>query len=305
MKVSIVLPAYNEELVIKQAVERVLATCKELKFEIIVVDDGSNDRTLNSVKDLRKIYPEVKFLSFSRNFGHQNALRAGIEHATGDCIVTMDADLQHPPELIHQMIELWQKGNQIVYTVRDDEENSAGFKKLTSALFYSMQNKLSDVKIQKGAADFRLIDRSVADLVKSSSEHDLFLRGFFSWIGFKQHKLSYKPNERAGGETKYSFKKMFNLALSGITSFSVRPLRLSIVLGLLCSLFAFSYLLYVVIVFFFTDQAVSGWASVIASVLLIGGIQLMVLGIIGEYLGKMFIQTKQRPPYLIKEKALD
>ena len=305
MKVSIVLPVYNEELVIKQAVERVIATCKELNFEIIVVDDGSNDQTLNTIKNLREIYSEVKFLSFSRNFGHQNALRAGIEHAIGDCIITMDADLQHPPELILEMIELWQKGNQIVYTVRDDEENGAGFKKLTSALFYSMQNKLSDVKIQKGAADFRLIDRSVADLVKSSSEHDLFLRGFFSWVGFKQHKLTYKPNKRAGGETKYSFKKMFNLALSGITSFSVRPLRLSIVLGLICSLFAFSYLLYVVLVYFFTDQAVSGWASVIASVLLIGGIQLMVLGIIGEYLGKMFIQTKQRPPYLIKEKALD
>lgn len=304
MKISIVIPAFNEEESIGITISKVFEQVKDYHHEIIVVDDGSTDNTLSIVKEVQKQIPELKYISLSRNFGHQNALRAGLDSASGDCIISMDSDLQHPPEIITEMIKKWQEGYDIIYTTRNERTQNGIFKNLTSSFFYRIQNLLSDIKIEKNAADFRLTDRKVVDLVKNSAEYDLFLRGFFSWVGFKQYNLKYTPNKRIAGQSKYTFKKMLNLAFSGITSFSIKPLRFSIIVGIIMALCAFLYLGFVVFVYFFTDRVISGWASVIASVLLLGGIQLTVLGIIGEYLGKIFIQTKQRPSYIIREKSL-
>lgn len=304
MKVSIVIPAFNEEESIGKTLSKVREQVQDFDHEIIVVDDGSNDTTLSIVKEMQKQVPELKYVSLSRNFGHQSALRAGLDCATGDCIISMDSDLQHPPETIPEMIKKWQEGYDIIYTTRSDSSQIGIFKKLTSSIFYKIQNLLSDVKIDKNAADFRLTDRRVVDLVKNSAEYDLFLRGFFSWVGFKQYNLRYTPNKRIAGRSKYTFKKMMNLAFNGITSFSIKPLRFSIIAGVVMALCAFLYLGFVVFVYFFTDRVISGWASIIASILLLGGIQLIVLGIIGEYLGRIFIQTKQRPSYIIRERSL-
>lgn len=304
MKISIVIPAYNEEGNIVPLFEAITQALKDFQeTEILFIDDGSSDGTLEQIKSLRAAHPQVQYLSFSRNFGHQNALRCGLAYATGDCIISMDADMQHPADLIPEMITRWQNGYDIVYTQRMDD--TGGFsKKLTSALFYRVMNWLSDVKIEKGTADFRLIDRTVADVLKNVKEPDLFVRGFISWMGFKQYKIQYTAGERFSGKTKYSFRKMFSFALHGITSFSIRPLRFSIILGTVCSALAFTYILYAMYINLFTDKAVPGWASTVVTGLFMGGIQLLFMGVIGEYLGKLFIQSKQRPNYIIRETSL-
>lgn len=304
MKISIVVPAFNEEGNIAPLISSIREVMNPYQeWEFILIDDGSNDATLKMIKNHHQEDERIHYISFSRNFGHQNALRCGLFYATGDCIISLDADMQHPPHLIPEMIEKWQEGFDIVYTQR--QEGKTGFsKKITSSLFYRLMNWLSDVKIEKGTADFRLIDRTVADVLKSVKEPDLFIRGFIAWMGFKQYKISYNPENRLSGHTKYSFRKMFSFALHGITSFSIRPLRFSIIMGTVCSVLAFSYILYAMYINLFTDQAVPGWASTVVTGLFMGGIQLLFMGVIGEYLGKLFIQSKQRPNYIIRESSL-
>jgi polyisoprenyl-phosphate glycosyltransferase len=298
--VSVVIPCYNEQENIQalyNALLAALASCPEC--EIIFVDDGSTDNTAQQIRTLEKSDRRVRLISLSRNFGHQFALKAGLDHARGDCVISLDADLQHPPDLIPEMIEKWQQGFDVVFTIRRETDELGFIKKMSSRWFYALAKKLSSVEVAQGAADFRLLDRAVVDVLKQCRENYLYIRGLVSWAGFNQTSITYTPNERFAGKTKYSLRKMLRFAMAGITSFSIRPLQLSLIAGTLIAGLAFLYGLYVIYIYTFTDQAVAGWASTTASVLFIGGIQLIVLGIMGEYIGKTFIENKRRPPYVI------
>ena len=302
--ISIVIPAFNEASnipVIAQKLAEVLVPYPN--YELIFVDDGSRDNSLTLLKQLAEQDRRIKYLSFSRNFGHQMALRAGLEHATGDAVISMDADLQHPPELVPALIEKWQAGYEIVYTVREPDKNLSLAKKQTSKWFYTINRYLTEIDLEEGAADFRLLDRKVIDYLRQFRENDLFLRGIISWIGFNQFKISYKPAERFSGKTKYSFKKMLLLASAGITSFTTKPLYLSVLLGFLMFLFAIGFGL-VSLFDYFMGNVVSGWTSIVIIIVMIGGIQLIMLGIIGIYLGKMFYEVKRRPSYIIRDTNL-
>ena len=303
--VSIIVPAFNEEGNIEAVAEQIKQQAEQFrKYEIIFINDGSTDATAEKLRMLHRSNPNIQFISFSRNFGHQSALLAGIHHASGDCIISMDADLQHPPAMIPQLVSKWQEGFDIVTTIRDDSQNTSWFKRSTSSVFYKLMNRLSNITLEEGAADFRLIDRSVARVISNSREYNLFLRGYIAWLGFKQCMVPYIPHQRQSGKTKYSFGKMMMLAINGITSFSVKPLRVAMILGTAISLLAFIYAIYAIYVYLETNEAVPGWTSVLVSILFIGGLQLLILGIIGEYLGRTLMQTKQRPDYVIMEKSL-
>ncbi|MBU8892087.1 MAG: glycosyltransferase family 2 protein [Bacteroidales bacterium] len=301
-KVSVIVPCYNEESNIIPLFNSVSEYTKELNTEIIFIDDGSNDKTFKNIKTLAAQHKNVKFISFSRNFGHQNALKAGYDTAEGDCVISMDADMQHPPELIPEMINLWQKGYKIVSTKRMKDKSLGFLKRLTSNLFYKILNLFSEFKVDSGAADFRLLDKQAVDELKKINEKFLFFRGLIPWLGFSQIQLEYIAAERLSGKTKYSFSKMLHFASNGITSFSVKPLKISVYLGFVIALIAFLYILYAVYIAVFTDKAIAGWTSTIISVLFIGGIQLIMIGILGNYLGKLFMENKNRPNYIIKEK---
>lgn len=303
MKISVVVPAYNEEENLPEAAARIKENLPaDAEHELIFVDDGSHDGTLRVLHELRAADPTIHFISLSRNFGHQSALRAGLDYATGSCVISLDADLQHPPRLLPVLIGLWRdEGYDIVYTQREEDEQLSWFKRTTSNSFYRLMNALSSVALEPGTADYRLLDRRVVDAVRASPDVELFVRGFIHWTGFRQRKVAYVPEPRFRGKTKYTLRKMLKLALSGITAFSVRPLQLATVAGALVSGVAFLYGIYALYVQLFTTRAVPGWASVLLSVLFIGGLQLLVLGIIGEYLGRIFLQTKQRPAYLVRE----
>ncbi|MBS1659032.1 MAG: glycosyltransferase family 2 protein [Bacteroidetes bacterium] len=302
---SIIVPAFNEEGNIEAVAEQIKQQAEQFrKYEIIFINDGSTDATAEKLRMLHRSNPNIQFISFSRNFGHQSALLAGIHHASGDCIISMDADLQHPPAMIPQLVSKWQEGFDIVTTIRDDSQNTSWFKRSTSSVFYKLMNRLSNITLEEGAADFRLIDRSVAQVISNSREYNLFLRGYIAWLGYKQCMVPYIPHQRQSGKTKYSFGKMMMLAINGITSFSVKPLRVAMILGTAISLLAFIYAIYAIYVYLETNEAVPGWTSVLVSILFIGGLQLLILGIIGEYLGRTLMQTKQRPDYVIMEKSL-
>jgi polyisoprenyl-phosphate glycosyltransferase len=301
-KLSIVIPCFNEETNIDEMYNKITEQLSRYKdYEVIFVDDGSSDNTLNKIKEHSKIDQRIIYISFSRNFGHQNALKAGLDKSTGDCVISMDADMQHPPMLIHSMIDKWIEGYDIVFTVRQEDKNLPVFKRITSKYFYKLLNSFSEINIPEGAADFRLLDKKVITVLRQLNENFLFFRGLVSWIGFKQFKIEYQPNERFSGQSKYSVKKMIKFASSGITSFSTRPLKISIYAGFVIALIAFIYSLYAIYASIFTDKAIQGWTSVIVSVLFIGGIQLIMVGILGEYLGKLFIENKRRPNYIISE----
>jgi dolichol-phosphate mannosyltransferase len=300
--VSIVIPVYNES----GSIGRLIAMLEEElsiypNYEVIFVDDGCTDNTLELIKVQNKKNQSFNFISLSRNFGHQYALKAGLDYANGDCVISMDGDMQHPIKLVHEMINLWLKGNHVVYTIRKDDENISFFKKNSASLFYSLINRISDVKIMKGTADFRLIDKKVLEIITSMNEAHLFLRGIVPWVGFQQIGLEYKANERFAGTSKYTLIKMIRFAATGITSFSIKPLQIATGLGFIISFLTFIYGIYATTISFITNTTVSGWTSLIVSVLFIGGVQLIFIGLIGEYIGKIFIQVKNRPNYIIKE----
>jgi glycosyltransferase involved in cell wall biosynthesis len=302
MKISVVIPAYNEEENLPEVAARIKENLTgRYERELIFVDDGSRDNTQQVLRELSAQDPEIHYIALSRNFGHQSALRAGLDYATGDCVISLDADMQHPPQLLPELIGHWLAGYDIVYTQRQDDESLPWFKRRTSNAFYGLMNALSSVNFEPGTADYRLIDRRVADVVRDSPDVELFLRGFIHWVGFRQKKVAYTPAPRFRGKTKYTIRKMAKLALNGVTSFSVRPLHLATLAGSVVSAFAFCYAFYALYILLFTNEAVPGWASTLVSVLFIGGIQLLVLGIMGEYLGRLFVQSKQRPPYLVRE----
>lgn len=304
-KISVIVPCFNEEESLEAFNQTLIQSLPEnYLYEIIYVNDGSKDLTFQVILSLSLENPGIKYISFSRNFGHQNALKAGYDFASGDCAISLDADLQHPPSVISELIAKWEEGFEIVNTIRDDHESISLPKKLSSKFFYSIMRKLSDVNIENGMADFRLIDKKVLKQLKLFPENFLFFRGIIPWMGFRQTNVQYTANERFAGTSKYTFKKMVKFATTGVTAFSVKPLKLSIYLGSVIAFFAFLYGAYAVYVHLFTDRAITGWTSVIISVLFVGGINLLMLGIIGEYLGKLFIENKRRPNYLISETNL-
>jgi len=302
--ISIVIPCLNEQDNVPVLMERIASELRsDYTYEVIFVDDGSTDNTLEVLRGLSAQYPSLRYISLSRNFGHQQALKAGLDKACGECVVMMDADLQHPPTLLRQLVEKWRQGYDIVYTVRQASKELSFFKRVSSRLFYKLINNLTEHPIEEGAADFRLVDHRVASIIASMNDPFLFLRGLIPWLGFKQCSIAYNPESRFSGHSKYSLIRMARLALHGVTSFSVRPLRLATFFGIVISLIAFAYLFYALIAFFLFEINLPGWSSIVSSVLLLGGIQLIMLGIIGEYLGMLYVQSKQRPTYIVRESS--
>ena len=305
-KISIVIPAHNEEgniFLIHQRIKKVFSELQNYHFEIIFVNDGSRDQTQAKIEELASQFEEVKFIEFSRNFGHQPAVKAGIDRSNANAVISMDADLQHPPELIPDMIKKWEEGFDIVYTIRTYPKEISAFKRKTSSLYYKFLSKISDVNLREGGgSDFRLMDSSVVDVVRNMNESDIFLRGLSNWMGFRQTGIHFTAGERAFGESSYNLQKMMRFAFTGITAFSVKPLYLAAYLGFIFSGIAvLGYGIYV-IHSFVSGTEISGWASLIMTVVFFGGIQLIILGIIGIYLGKIFKQVKERPNYIIRSK---
>jgi dolichol-phosphate mannosyltransferase len=301
---SVIIPCFNESENLIELYKELRRVLDKERFlcEFLFVDDGSTDDTIRILDELASKDSRIKYISFSRNFGHQQALRAGLNEAKGQVVITMDADLQHPPQLIPELIAKWQQGYEIVHTLRLNDTGIGVMKRITSRLFYKFMNLVSDVHFESGMADFRLMDRKPVDIIKNCPENDLFLRGMIVWCGFRQAKLTYKAQKRFAGKTKYSYKKMIAFAVNGITSFSIRPLKLSILLSFFLGFLSFCEILYVLYIVFFTQQSISGWASLAILISILGTIILFMLGIIGEYLGRLFIQSKERPSYIISKK---
>lgn len=303
--ISIVVPCYNEEEVILETHRRLASLADSRpgeRFEFVYVNDGSRDRTLPLLRQITAGDPRARVISFARNFGHQLAVTAGIDHAAGDAIVLIDADLQDPPEVVPQMIEHWKEGYEVVYGVRTDRPGESRFKLLTAHLFYRLLNRLSDTPIPLDTGDFRLMDRAVADVLRGMPERDRFIRGLVSWIGYRQLALRYRRAERFAGTTKYPLRKMVRFASDGMISFSVKPLKLAIMMGLLSALAACLGIVWVLVGRLLTDAwVVPGWSATIIAILFLGGMQLLCTGILGEYIGRIYMQAKGRPLYVVGE----
>ena len=303
---SVVVPCYNEEAVLREThahLVAVLEQLEELRFEILYVDDGSRDATLKILRELQAAEAHVvRVISMSRNFGHQVAVSAGLEHAAGRAVVVIDADLQDPPEVIGEMIALWREGYHVVYGVRTDRAGETAFKRWSARVFYRLHNRLSETKLPLDAGDFRLLDRRVVDVLLTMPERDRFLRGMISWIGFKQVAVMFARAPRRAGTTKYPLFKMLRFAVDGVISFSFTPLRLALWLGFAALGVALAGIIYAIVIRLYTDDWVRGWASIFTAVLFLGGVQLITLGIVGEYLGRIYAEVKRRPLYIVQER---
>lgn len=306
-KVSVVIPMYYEQEVVDVCYKKVKKVLEELKekyeHEIIFINDGSKDKTLDILQDIAKVDKNVKIISFSRNFGHQAAVTAGLKYVTGNAIIIIDADLQDPPELIPDMIEKWEQGYEVIYGKRKKRNGESAFKLLTAKAFYTTLNKLSDVDIPGDTGDFRLVDKKVVDVINSLPEHNKFLRGLFSWVGFEQYEYEYERKERYAGKTKYPLKKMLKLASDGIIGFSIKPIKVIGGFGITFVIVSIVILLYFILskIFGWTNM-VKGWTSIMFATTFVGGIVLLSLWIIGEYLVRIYDEAKQRPQYIIKKK---
>jgi dolichol-phosphate mannosyltransferase len=300
---SLVVPVYNEAEVLPAFYERTsraLTGLLDLEYEIVFVDDGSRDDSYGQLAAFASRDPRVRVLKFSRNFGHQIAITAGVDHARGDCVVVIDSDLQDPPEVIPQMVDKWRAGFDVVYGVRAERDGEGAMKLLTASAFYRLLNRLTSLQIPTDVGDFRLMSRRAVEELKQLREKDRFVRGLVSWIGFNQTGVSYHRDKRYAGETKYPYRKMIKFAFDGITSFSTVPLKLATWCGYGASMLAFLYLASV-FVQWMLDITVQGWATMMVAVLFIGGVQLICLGILGEYLGRIFNEVKRRPMYVVEE----
>ena len=305
-KISVIVPMYYEEEVAEECYKRLKKVLEGLaenyEYEIIFINDGSKDKTLNILENIAKENKSVKIISFSRNFGHQCALTAGLKYVTGDAIVIIDADLQDPPELIPEMLKLWEDGNDVIYGKRKSRAGESKFKLLTASMFYKTLNALSDVEIPKDTGDFRLVDRKVVEVINSLPEHNKFLRGLFSWVGFKQIPFEYERKERIAGKTKYPLGKMLKLAQDGIFSFSTKPLRIVGTMGIISILISIIILVYSILSYFFNwNELTAGWTSMMVTMTFLGGMILISLWMIGEYVGRIYDETKRRPEYIIEK----
>ena len=300
---TVVVPVYNEEEVLPEFHRRLAKVLDGLilQTEVIYVNDGSVDGSLNQVRQIKAEDGRVAMIDLSRNFGKEIAMTAGLDHAHGDAVVVIDADLQDPPELIPEMIENWQSGYDVVYAQRTSRAGESAFKKTTAHVFYRVMQKLSRVKIPADAGDFRLLSRRAVDALSGLREQHRFMKGLFAWIGYPQKAIPYERDARYGGETKWSYISLWNFAIEGITSFSTIPLKVATYLGVLTAFGAFLFGMFIVVKTIFFGNPVPGYPSLLVVVLFLGGIQLMALGVIGEYLGRMFDETKGRPLYLIKD----
>lgn len=302
--ISILIPAYNEEPVLDQLFHRLgkLANDnKKYNFEFLFVNDGSKDNTLDLIKGYAETDARVSYINLSRNFGKEIGMIAGLDHVTGDATVIIDADLQDPPELIPEMIKLWEEGYDDVYAKRQSRDGETWFKKFTSKLYYKTLQSVTRIPIQEDTGDFRLLDRRVVEALKQFRESQRNTKAMFSWVGFHKKEILYDRDPRAAGETKWNYIKLVELAIDGITSFTTAPLRISTYAGIAVSIFAFIYLVFLVIRTIFLGVDLAGYPSMMAVILFLGGVQLLSLGIIGEYVGRIFNETKQRPLYLIEE----
>jgi dolichol-phosphate mannosyltransferase len=304
IRYTIIIPAYNEEAVIHETYRRLTRVMEATgePYELLFVNDGSRDRTAEIIEGFAASDRCVRLLDFSRNFGHQIAITAGMDYARGDAVVIIDADLQDPPELIPLMIDKWKEGYEVVYAKRSQRKGETLFKKWTALLFYRVLRALTEVNIPLDTGDFRLIDRKVCDAMRNIREKNRFVRGLVSWVGFRHTAIEYVREERFAGETKYNLKKMLRFSMDGITSFSHKPLRMATYLGFLISLGSFVYLAIAAGLKLFTTGTVAGWAPLIACLLLLNGLILITLGILGEYVGRIYDETKNRPLYILRNK---
>lgn len=300
---SIVVPVYNEEEVVLESYKRLKKVMDSVNesYELIFINDGSRDKTAIILNEICIMDNNVKFIDFSRNFGHQLAITAGMDYAIGQAIIVIDADLQDPPEVIPQMIEKWKEGFEVVYGKRIERKGETFFKKLTAAAFYRLLKSMTDVDIPVDTGDFRLIDRKVCDALKVMNEKSRYIRGIISWLGFKQTGVEFSRDKRFAGETKYPLKKMIKFAFDAITSFSYKPLKIASFAGMMLSVFSFIYLIIVLVQKITGFAPIQGWASTLAVNLFFNGIILVILGIIGEYIGRIYDEAKGRPLYMIRQ----
>ena len=311
--ISVVSPIYNEEDNLKSLYERIVITFTKIgkkEFEIILVDNGSTDGSLKIIKQLRKKDQRVKVISLSKNFGHQGGILAGLEYAKGDAVISIDGDLQQPPELIAKMVKLWESGFQVVYTTKNIDNSKKNYRNLMTSWFYKILSRISELNLSHGQSDFRLLDRKIIEVLKQMPERNKFLRGLVEWMGFKQTCLNYSPEDRLHGESKFSLNHYFNFALDGIISFSTLPLRIVLYLGftvaffcLIYAIFAFSIGILNLLGFSFNNPP--GWATIAVSITFLSSIQLVSIGLIGEYISRNYTQSKLRPEYIIKEMFLE
>lgn len=303
-KISILIPAYNEQEVLRHLYERLNKLAGEntnYNFEFLFINDGSRDNTLEMIKTYAKDDERIAYVNLSRNFGKEIAMIAGLDHVTGDATVIIDADLQDPPELIPMMISYWEEGFDDVYARRKSRAGESWFKKVTSEFYYKLLQKSTSIPIQQDTGDFRLLDKRCVEALRLFRESQRNAKGMFSWIGYKKKEIMYDRDPRAAGETKWNYAKLTNLAIDGITSFTTAPLRISSVMGALVSFAAFVYIIYLVIRTALYGSDLAGYPSMMAVILFLGGVQLLSLGIIGEYVGRIFNETKHRPLYLVEE----
>ena len=311
--ISVIAPIYNEEGSIVELCERINEAIKDysIDYEIILIENGSTDNSLKIIKSLSNSDSRIKYISLSRNFGHQGGLLAGITFAKGKAVISMDGDLQHPPEIIPKMIKLWEKGNEIVFTVKSLSTNHKGWRFLPTYIFYKLINRISKVKLSYGQSDFRLLDRKVVDVLVSMPEKDIFLRGLVDWVGFQQASIKYQTEPRRFGDSKFSLYNYAKFALDGMLSFSTIPLKLFFWLGISISILCFIYGIFVVFVAVshYLDYGFltlpPGWATIALSLVFFGSIQLIGIGLLGEYIGRIFNQVKQRPNFIVKESNID
>ncbi len=300
--ISIVVPVFNEQDNIDNFYKEVVKYMEQLAyaFELIFIDDGSSDATPIILERLASEDKRVRALIMARNFGHQLALTCGLDHARGDAVITMDGDMQHPPEMLPQLIDKWEEGFQVVQTVRINTEGVSWFKSFTSGMFYKLMNAMSNVRVTEGGSDFRLLDKQVVDSFRRFRERARFIRGMISAIGYRQTKIEFVAPKRFAGQSKFSLKRMLHFALDGITAYSKTPLRFAFYIGLVLGFGSIALTLHVLYIKLFTGEAVPGWATITASILLLGGLQLAGIGIIGEYVGRIFEEVKQRPLYWLR-----
>ncbi|HEY9897910.1 MAG TPA: glycosyltransferase family 2 protein [Pantanalinema sp.] len=303
MLISVVIPIFNEEAIIPELHRRLTAAMEGMPedYELVFVNDGSRDRSVELLRELATRDVHSRLVNLSRNFGHQIAITAGMDHAQGDAVVIIDADLQDPPEVIAELAAKWREGYDVVYAVREQRQGESLFKRVTAAGFYRLISKITNVDIPVDTGDFRLMSRTAVEGLKRVREKNRFVRGLVAWLGFKQTGVKFVRHERFAGETKYPLKKMLKFAFDGITSFSFLPLQLATYMGFIVSGASFLGILYVVYLRFFTQATIVGWASLMAVLLFLGGVQLITIGIIGEYIGRIYEEVKGRPLYLTQE----
>ncbi|MEE1303507.1 MAG: glycosyltransferase family 2 protein [Bacteroidales bacterium] len=307
MEISVIVPSFNEEKNVPLIYERLTGTLSQISddYEIIFVNDCSKDNTLEVIKQLSKKDSHVKYISFSRNFGHQIAVSAGLDLCKGEAVVIIDADLQDPPELILEMYEKYKEGYKVVYAKRKSREGETWFKKITAKLFYRFLSAMTSIEIPVDVGDFRLIDKVIVKHLRNMPEKSKYIRGQISWIGYKQTFVEYHRDARLYGKTNYPFKKMLRLAFDGITAFSDKPLKMASAIGILSAIISLLAIIYALFSHFIFDSAVSGWTSLIISVLFIGGVQLITIGIIGEYIARINNDVRNRPLYIIDEDNIE